>query len=597
MPVAPADHGAHEALVARHVDDRERQPVAEVEPRVAELDGDAALTLLGQAVRVRPRQRLDERGLAVVDVAGGAERQRRDQPASRARRGRRRRRARGLDVLVAQRAGVEQQPPVDHASDERRRALRAAPPAARRAGPAGRTRRSPGRAPAARRRRRGPRSRRPRRRAPRPAARRGRARRRAARGPCAARAARRARGRGSRCRRSVASSAASESLSMRSARASGWRRQRSTASPRADDDPGLRPAEQLVAAEAGQVAPGRRSSRARPARRPARGRGASTPEPRSSTTGTPRSRPRATSSRQRDVLGEADDAVVGRVRPQDQRGLGADRPLVVGRRGCGWWCRPRPGGRRSAARISGMRKPSPISTSWPRETTTSRPRANAASTSTSAAALLLTASAASAPVSSHEQRLDVALAAAAPAGAPGRARGSRSRRRSLATAATAAAASGARPEVRVHDDAGGVEHRAQRGRRLGGGGPRGELAGVGRPARPARTRVALRRQRLAHARAATARPARAASARAAGSRSTRSTLGRARRAASTGEDTRRRYSGISVAARATRWAAVRNRSCVARKASASPVAAASASATISRSSPRRLPTIDSWASL
>ena len=36
------DHRADEALVARHVDDREAQAVAEVEHRVAELDGDAA---------------------------------------------------------------------------------------------------------------------------------------------------------------------------------------------------------------------------------------------------------------------------------------------------------------------------------------------------------------------------------------------------------------------------------------------------------------------------------------------------------------------------------------------------------------------------
>src|SRR6266516_1293668 len=46
-----------------------------------------------------------------------------------------------------------------------------------------------------------------------------------------------------------------------------------------------------------------------------------------------------------------------------------------------------------------MRKPSPISISSPRETSTSRPSASAASASSTAAALLLTTSAASAPVS------------------------------------------------------------------------------------------------------------------------------------------------------------------------------------------------------
>ena len=65
-----------------------------------------------------------------------------------------------------------------------------------------------------------------------------------------------------------------------------------------------------------------------------------------------------------------------------------------------------------AARISGIRNDPPISTSCPREITTSRPRASAASASSTAAALLLTASAASAPVSSQMQRLDVRLAAA-----------------------------------------------------------------------------------------------------------------------------------------------------------------------------------------
>ena len=54
--------------------------------------------------------------------------------------------------------------------------------------------------------------------------------------------------------RSVASSAASESLSMRSARASGCRRQAAIASAPPGQDAGLRPAEQLVAGEADEVA-------------------------------------------------------------------------------------------------------------------------------------------------------------------------------------------------------------------------------------------------------------------------------------------------------------------------------------------------------
>src|SRR5205085_326149 len=70
------DHRAHEALVTRHVDDRQLLPVGQLERRVAEVDRDAALALLREAVGVLARQRLDERRLAVVDVPGGADRQR-----------------------------------------------------------------------------------------------------------------------------------------------------------------------------------------------------------------------------------------------------------------------------------------------------------------------------------------------------------------------------------------------------------------------------------------------------------------------------------------------------------------------------------------
>ncbi len=70
------DHRPHEALVAGDVDDREAGAVGQLERRVAELDRDAALVLGGEPVRVLPGQRLDERRLPVVDVAGGADGQR-----------------------------------------------------------------------------------------------------------------------------------------------------------------------------------------------------------------------------------------------------------------------------------------------------------------------------------------------------------------------------------------------------------------------------------------------------------------------------------------------------------------------------------------
>ena len=71
------DHRAHEALVPRHVHDAEGRPEGSSSAREAQLDRDAARAFLWQAVGVDARQRLDQRGLAVVDVAGGAERQRR----------------------------------------------------------------------------------------------------------------------------------------------------------------------------------------------------------------------------------------------------------------------------------------------------------------------------------------------------------------------------------------------------------------------------------------------------------------------------------------------------------------------------------------
>ena len=75
-PGRAGDHVAHEALVAGHVDQREPPAVRKVERGVAEVDRDAAVTLLRQPVRVLAGQRPDEPRLAVVDVAGGADRQR-----------------------------------------------------------------------------------------------------------------------------------------------------------------------------------------------------------------------------------------------------------------------------------------------------------------------------------------------------------------------------------------------------------------------------------------------------------------------------------------------------------------------------------------
>ena len=60
-PRRPGDHRAHEALVARHVDDRQPPPRRQLERRVAELDRDPALLLLRQPVGVDAGEGADER--------------------------------------------------------------------------------------------------------------------------------------------------------------------------------------------------------------------------------------------------------------------------------------------------------------------------------------------------------------------------------------------------------------------------------------------------------------------------------------------------------------------------------------------------------
>ena len=75
-PGRAGDHRADEPLMARHVDQREAPSVRQLERRVAEVDRDPAPLLLRQPVRVLSRQRPHEPRLAVVDVPGGADRQR-----------------------------------------------------------------------------------------------------------------------------------------------------------------------------------------------------------------------------------------------------------------------------------------------------------------------------------------------------------------------------------------------------------------------------------------------------------------------------------------------------------------------------------------
>src|SRR5690606_26595867 len=66
-------HVVDEALVTRHVDKAGQAAVAEVRVGVAEVDGDAAFALFAAAVALLAGEGLEQGGLAVVDVAGGAD--------------------------------------------------------------------------------------------------------------------------------------------------------------------------------------------------------------------------------------------------------------------------------------------------------------------------------------------------------------------------------------------------------------------------------------------------------------------------------------------------------------------------------------------
>src|SRR5204863_8077401 len=93
----------------------------------------------------------------------------------------------------------------------------------------------------------------------------------------------------------------------------------------ADDDPGLRAAEQLVAREADEVCAGRqRSSRRRLVPELGQDAGTEVVDDRKP------ARPGDTNElRELRLLGEADDAEIGLVDPQEERRLRPDRALVV----------------------------------------------------------------------------------------------------------------------------------------------------------------------------------------------------------------------------------------------------------------------------
>ncbi len=66
-------HVVHELLVARHVDEADDLPIGARPVGEAEIDGDAARLLLRQAIGIDAGQRAHQRGLAVIDMARGAD--------------------------------------------------------------------------------------------------------------------------------------------------------------------------------------------------------------------------------------------------------------------------------------------------------------------------------------------------------------------------------------------------------------------------------------------------------------------------------------------------------------------------------------------
>ena len=73
----PREHVAHEALVSGDIDEAETQVFAarrfQIEVRKSNVDGDAAALLFFETIGIDAGERFDQRGLAVVDVTGGAD--------------------------------------------------------------------------------------------------------------------------------------------------------------------------------------------------------------------------------------------------------------------------------------------------------------------------------------------------------------------------------------------------------------------------------------------------------------------------------------------------------------------------------------------
>ena len=105
--------------MAGHVDQRHPTPGGELELCVAELDRESASLLLRQSVGFDPGQRSHERGLAVIDVAGRADGERKVRSAGQGR-ARETHSARQLDVLSRQRTSTHHDRAAVYARYQRR---------------------------------------------------------------------------------------------------------------------------------------------------------------------------------------------------------------------------------------------------------------------------------------------------------------------------------------------------------------------------------------------------------------------------------------------------------------------------------------------
>ena len=68
----PREHVLDKTLVARHIDKTDTLAAGQSDMREAEIDRNTACLFLGQTVGIDSRERADQRGLPVVDMASGS---------------------------------------------------------------------------------------------------------------------------------------------------------------------------------------------------------------------------------------------------------------------------------------------------------------------------------------------------------------------------------------------------------------------------------------------------------------------------------------------------------------------------------------------